>query len=302
MSDAGQLRVAQDAESQFQIFARPGRAIAFARTVRANPLGAVGGGIVLLMVLIALFAPLIARYGMGDYAGIPGHGPSAHNWFGTDKFGRDIFSRVIYGARISFQVGLLSVMLGVVTGLIIGSVSGYLGGWIDTAVQRFVDAAIAFPQLILLLIIVRTLGPSMRNVIIVIAIAIIPSTTRIIRGAALTEKNQLYVEAARAIGASDFRIVLRHVIPNVVPVAIVIATTLLGAAILAESSLSFLGLGIPPPNPSWGVDINISRNSYPINIWAALFPGIAISLTVLGFNFLGDTLRDILDPRLRGAR
>jgi len=303
MSDAGQLQVsAEGAEARFQIFARPGRAITFVRTVRANPLGAVGGGIIVLMVLIALFAPLIARYGMGDYAGIPGHGPSAQNWFGTDKFGRDIFSRVIYGARISFQVGILSVTLGVLTGLIIGSASGYFGGWIDTAVQRVVDAAIAFPQLILLLIIVRTLGPSMRNVIIVIAIAIIPSTTRIIRGAALTEKNQLYVEAARSIGASDTRIVLRHVVPNVVPVAIVVATTLLGAAILAESSLSFLGLGIPPPNPSWGVDISISRNSYPLNIWAALFPGIAISLTVLGFNFLGDTLRDILDPRLRGAR
>ncbi len=302
MSEARQLRTVEEVELRFQIFERPGRVIRFVRTVRANPLGAAGGGIVLLMVLIALFAPLIARYGIGDYAGIPGHGPSGQNWFGTDKFGRDIFSRVIYGARISFQVGILSVMLGVLTGLIVGSASGYFGGWIDTAIQRFVDAAIAFPQLILLLIIVRTLGPSMRNVIIVIAIAIIPSTTRIIRGAALTEKNQLYVEAARSIGASDARIVLRHVVPNVVPVAIVVATTLLGAAILAESSLSFLGLGIPPPNPSWGVDINISRNSYPLNIWAALFPGIAISLTVLGFNFLGDTLRDILDPRLRGAR
>jgi peptide/nickel transport system permease protein len=160
----------------------------------------------------------------------------------------------------------------------------------------------AAPQLILLLIIVRTLGPSMRNVIIIIAIGIVPSTTRIIRGAALAEKNQLYVEAARSSGASDVRIVFRHVIPNVIPVAIVIATTLLGAAILAESALSFLGLGIPPPNPSWGVDISTSRSSFPINVWAALFPGIAISLTVLGFNFFGDTLRDLLDPRLRGAR
>ena len=138
--------------------------------------------------------------------------------------------------------------------------------------------------------------------VLVIAIAIIPSTIRIIRGAALAERNNLYVEAARSIGASDFRIVLRHVIPNVVPVAIVVATTLLGSAILAESALSFLGLGIPPPNPSWGVDISTSRSSFPLNVWAALFPGIAISLTVLGFNFLGDTVRDVLDPRLRGSR
>jgi len=287
---------------QFELYARPSRLLTAFRTLRANPLGGVGLSIVLLMVVIAVFAPLFARYGINEYSAAPSHGPSAHNWFGTDRFGQDIYSRVIYGARISFQVGLLSVLLGVLAGLIIGSTSGYFGGWIDTVIQRFVDAAIAFPQLILLLIVVRTLGPSMRNVIVVIAIAIIPSTTRIIRGAALTEKNQLYVEAARAMGAADFRIVFRHVIPNVVPVAIVVSTTLLGAAILAESALSFLGLGIPPPNPSWGVDISTSRSSFPLNVWAALFPGIAISLTVLGFNFLGDTLRDILDPRLRGAR
>lgn len=290
------------AEGEFALRARPNRVVALLRVLRANPLGAIGAAIILLMVLTALFAPFLARYEINAYAGMPNQGPSGHNWFGTDRFGQDIYSRVVAGARISFQVGVLSVTLGVLAGLIIGSASGYFGGWIDTVVQRFVDAAIAFPQLILLLIVVRTLGPSMRNVIIVIAIAIIPSTTRIIRGAALSEKNQLYVEAARSSGATDLRIVFRHVIPNVVPVAIVVATTLLGAAILAESALSFLGLGIPPPNPSWGVDISTSRASFPINIWAALFPGIAISLTVLGFNFLGDTLRDVLDPRLRGAR
>ncbi len=290
------------AEGEFALRARPNRVVALLRVLRANPLGAIGAAIILMMVLIALFAPFLTRYEINAYAGMPNQGPSGHNWFGTDRFGQDIYSRVIEGARISFQVGVLSVTLGVLAGLIIGSASGYFGGWIDTLVQRFVDAAIAFPQLILLLIVVRTLGPSMRNVIIVIAIAIIPSTTRIIRGAALSEKNQLYVEAARSSGATDLRIVFRHVIPNVVPVAIVVATTLLGAAILAESALSFLGLGIPPPNPSWGVDISTSRASFPLNIWAALFPGIAISLTVLGFNFLGDTLRDVLDPRLRGAR
>ena len=303
MSDVRPLqRTEVPGEPKFELYARPGRLVTALRTLRANPLGAVGASIILLMVLVAVFAPLLARYGINAYAGVPSQGPSAHNWFGTDRFGQDIYSRVIYGARISFQVGVLSVLLGVLTGLVIGSTSGYFGGWVDTIIQRFVDAAIAFPQLILLLIVVRTLGPSMRNVIIVIAIAIIPSTTRVIRGAALAEKNQLYVEAARSSGATDARIIFRHVIPNVIPVAIVIATTLLGAAILAESALSFLGLGIPPPNPSWGVDISTSRNSFPINVWAALFPGIAISLTVLGFNFFGDTLRDVLDPRLRGGR
>lgn len=303
MSDARPLpRTEAPGEPKFDLYARPNRLLTVFRTLRANPLGAVGASIILLMLLIAIFAPLLARYGVNTYAGVPSQGPSAHNWFGTDRTGQDIYSRVVWGARISFQVGVLSVVFGVMAGLIIGSSSGYFGGWIDTIIQRFVDAAIAFPQLILLLIVVRTLGPSMRNVIIVIAIAIIPSTTRVIRGAALAEKNQLYVEAARSSGATDARIIFRHVIPNVVPVAIVIATTLLGAAILAESALSFLGLGIPPPNPSWGVDISTSRNSFPINVWAALFPGIAISLTVLGFNFFGDTLRDVLDPRLRGGR
>lgn len=281
---------------------RRGRLAETLRIFRANPLGAVGGVIILVMVFIAVFAPLIARYGINEYAGMPGQGPSASNWFGTDKFGQDIFSRVVQGTRISFEVGVLSVLLGIIAGLSIGSLSGYFGGWVDTAIQRIVDAAIAFPQLILLLLIVRTLGPSMGNVILVIAIGIIPSTTRIIRSAALAEKNQLYIEAARATGASDLRIVFRHVVPNVFPVAIVVSTTLLGGAILAESALSFLGLGIPPPNPSWGVDISTARNSFPLNISAALFPGIAISLTVLGFNFFGDTLRDVLDPRLRGGR
>lgn len=299
MSSASQIKVV---ELEFGLPPRGNRLYAALRTLKNNPLGAVGLSIIIILAVIAIFAPLIARYPIYAYSGIPGQAPSAHNWFGTDRFGQDIYSRVIYGTRISFQVGVLSVGLGVFAGLVIGSTSGYWGGWADIAIQRVVDAAIAFPQLILLLIVVRTLGPSMRNVIIVIAIAIVPSVTRIIRGAALTERNQLYVEAARSMGASDVRIVVRHVIPNVVPVAIVIATTLLGAAILAESALSFLGLGIPPPNPSWGVDISTSRSSFPINVWAALFPGIAISLTVLGFNFLGDTLRDILDPRLRGAR
>lgn len=299
MSEAGRLQIAAP---QIELRPRRNRVVALLQTFRANPLGAVGAFLILSLVVVGLFAPLIAPYGINEYSGLPAQGPSSAHWFGTDKFGNDIFSRVVNGSRISLEVGMLAVSLGVLTGLTIGATSGYFGGWVDTVIQRFVDAAIAFPQLILLLIIVRTLGPSMRNVIIVIAIGIIPGVTRIIRGASLAQKNNLYVEAVRSVGASDARIVFRHIIPNVVPVAIVLATTLLGGAILAESALSFLGLGIPPPNPSWGVDISTSRTSFPINVWAALFPGIAISLTVLGFNFLGDTLRDILDPRLRGSR
>lgn len=299
MSDAKPLPVTA---TYIDLRPRQNRVVSALRQFKANPLGAVGAGIIITFLIIAVVAPMIAPYEINEYAGIPSQGPSADNWFGTDKFGQDIFSRVLNGARISMQVGILAVALGVIAGLLIGAASGYFGGVIDTIIQRIVDAMIAFPQLILLLIIVRTLGPSLRNVIIVIAIAIVPSTTRIIRSAALAQKNNLYVEAVRAVGASDARIVFRHIIPNVIPVSIVLFSTLLGGAILAESSLSFLGLGVPPPNPSWGVDISTSRTSYPINIAAALFPGLAISLTVLGFNFLGDTLRDILDPRLRGSR
>jgi ABC-type dipeptide/oligopeptide/nickel transport system permease subunit len=261
-----------------------------------------GGLLIVGLIVVGLFAPLIAPYPINQFSGIPGRPPSQAHLFGTDKFGQDIFSRVVYGARISLQVGFFSVGLGTLIGLAIGMTSGYAGGFVDSVVQRGVDTAIAFPQLILLLMVIRVLGPSITNVIIVVAIGIIPGVARVVRGAVLSERQNAYVEAARATGASGTRIIVRHLTPNVLPLAIVIATTLLATAILAEAALSFLGLGIPPPNPSWGADISVARTSFPINTWAALFPGIAISLTVLGFNLFGDTLRDILDPRLRGTR
>lgn len=270
--------------------------------MRANPLGMLGGFLILVLVVTGVFAPLIAPYPINQFSGIPSRGPAPDHIFGTDKFGQDIFSRVVHGARISLKVGFFAVGLGTLAGMAVGIISGYTGGLADTIVQRAVDTAIAFPQLILLLIVIRVLGPSIVNVILVVAIGIIPGVARVVRGAVLSERQNQYVEAARAIGASGPRIMARHLAPNVVPLGIVIASTLLGTAILAEASLSFLGLGIPPPNPSWGADISAARTSFPINTWAALFPGIAISLTVLGFNLLGDTLRDILDPRLRGSR
>jgi peptide/nickel transport system permease protein len=269
---------------------------------RSNPLGLVGLILISALVITGVFAPEIAHHPIDAFAGRPNAGPSGAFWFGTNKFGQDIFSRVVYGARISLKVGFISVIFGTGLGLVIGATSGFRGGILDTVIQRIVDTAIAFPQVVFLLIIIRSLGPSERNVILVIAVLIVPGVTRIIRGAALAQKHNVYIEAARALGASDTRIVFRHVIPNLLPIAIVLATTLLGTAILAESALSFLGLGIPPPNPSWGADISSARTGYPINVSAALFPGLAISLTVLGFNFLGDSLRDILDPRLRGSR
>ncbi len=271
------------------------------RTVRRTPLGALGLLLILVLVFIGVFAPLIAPYEVNEFAGLPNEAPNGTFWFGTDKFGQDLFSRVVFGARISLQVSFLSVIGGTAVGLLVGSFSGYKGGWFDTVIQRAVDTLIAFPALILLLMIVRLMEPSLRNVIITIAIVIIPGVARVVRGAALAERNNQYIEAATALGATDGRILLRHIIPNMLPLAIVISTTLLGTAILAEASLSFLGLGIPPPNPSWGADINAARNSFPINIAQAFFPGLAITLTVLGFNLLGDGLRDVLDPRLRGS-
>ena len=267
---------------------------------KRSPLGAFGLLIILVLVITGIFAPLIARYGVNEFAGLPSEGPSSTFFFGTDKFGQDIYSRVIHGARISLKVSFLSVLGGTVAGLVIGAISGYRGGRLDTVIQRLVDTAIAFPALVLLLIMVRLLDPSLNNVILVIAIVIIPPNARVIRSAALVERNNDYVMAARALGATDMRIMRRHIIPNLIPLAIVLATTLLGTAILAEAALSFLGLGVPPPNPSWGADISDARDTFPVNVPAAFFPGLAITLTVLGFNLLGDGLRDILDPRLRG--
>ena len=266
-----------------------------------NPLGLFGFLVIITLVIVAIFAPLIAPYDVGDFrAGQPTENPSWSHLFGTDGLGRDLFSRVVFGARISLFVAFFSVIGGTVLATIIGIISGYAGGVIDGLIQRAVDTAIAFPILLLLLILAQVLGPSMQTVIFAVGIAIIAPVARVVRGAVLSERNNQYVEAARALGATTPRILFVHIAPNVIALAIIIATTLLGTAILAEAALSFLGLGIPVPNPSWGTDLNLSRAEFPIHIWWAIFPGAAITLTVLGFNLLGDSLRDIFDPRLRG--
>jgi peptide/nickel transport system permease protein len=292
-----------------ELFARPeGRRIgAMARgaltLASRNPLGSFGLLIIVAFLFIAIFAPLLAPYDFKNYlAGQPSEGMSMHHWFGTDRLGRDTLSRDIYGARISLSVAFISVVGGSALGTMFGIISGYNGGFTDSLTQRIVDTAIAFPQLLLLLIIVQTLGPSFRTVVIAIMLGIIPGVTRVVRGAALSEKNNQYVEAARSIGASTPRILFRHILPNVMALAIVIMSTLLGAAILAEAGLSFLGLGIPEPAASWGRDVSVARENFPLRVPAAFFPGAAITLTVLGFNLLGDSIRDIADPRLRGSR
>lgn len=290
----------------------------FLKLMWQNPLGGFGLLVIVMLFMVGIFGPgmsvslpggttvfelpRLAPHTESELIGQVKEDPSLAHPFGTDDVGRDMFSRVIFGARISLMVGFGAVAIGISIGMVLGMASGYFGGWIDNLMQRTVDAIIAFPPLIALLIFIRILGPNMRNVIIVIALFIIFPTLRIVRGAALSEKNNQYIEAARSIGAPWYRMLFRHLAPNILPLGIVLSTSSLAAAILGESALSFLGLGIPVPNPSWGTDISAARNSFPIHIWWALFPGIAISLTVLGFNLLGDTIRDLADPRLRGSR
>lgn len=268
---------------------------------RQNPLGTFGLLIIVMFAIAAVFAPVIAPYAAADInAGDTNEGISTSHFFGTNRSGQDIFSRIVHGSRISLSVAVISVMLGGSVGILLGILSGYMGGFVDSAMQRVVDAAIAFPALLLLLIITQALGPSYWTIVIALMLAVIPGVTRVVRGTVLSEKNNQYVEAARASGAWAPRILLRHVLPNVVALGIIVMTTLLGAIILAEAALAFLGLGIPSA-ASWGRDVNAAR-AFPYHIPAAIFPGLAITLTVLAFNLLGDAIRDIADPRLRGSR
>ena len=269
--------------------------------IRQNPLGLIGFLIIAMLLFVAVFADLIAPYRVGDLqvGGVKAD-PSWSHLFGTDYLGRDMFSRVVHGTRISMTVAFFAVVLGTGIATFLGIVSGYLGGAVDNIIQRSVDTVIAFPQLLLLLILAQLLGPSMQTVIFAVGLGIIAPVARVVRGVVLSERNNQYVEAARALGASTPRILFVHIAPNIVALAIIIASTLFGVAILAEAGLSFLGLGIPVPNPSWGTDVNLARSNFPLHIWWAFFPGAAITLTVLGFNLLGDALRDIFDPRLRG--
>jgi peptide/nickel transport system permease protein len=273
------------------------------RLARRKPLGALGAVIVVGLILLAIFADQIAPYAYDDaIAGARMKPPSAQFWMGTDNLARDIWSRVVYGARISVTVGFATVALVIVLATMIGVTSAYVGGAFDTAVQRIVDAWMSFPALVIVLSLLAALGPGLLNLILALAILGAAGTSRVIRGATLATLQHPYVEAARALGSSHLRIVLRHVLPNVMATIIILATVALGTVILAESALSFLGFGVPPPYPSWGGMLSGSGRSFMYHApWMALCPGAAISLAVFGFNMLGDALRDVLDPRLRGA-
>ncbi len=273
------------------------------RRVVTHPVGAIFGTVILIVMLLAVFAPIIAPYDPIATSREKLLSPSWKYPFGTDNIGRDQLSRIIWGARISLYVGLIAVGLGTVSGTVLGLVSGFLGGTFDLIVQRAVDGMLAIPAIVLAMAIVSVLGANTANALLAIAIVTIPSSSRVVRSAVLAVKANVYVEAAHALGATPRRIMARHVLPNIVAPILILASGSLGGAILAESGLSFLGLGTQPPNPSWGLMLSTSGRQYMESApWLAILPGLAISVTVLSFNMLGDTIRDVLDPRLRGSR
>jgi peptide/nickel transport system permease protein len=280
-----------------------GRWATIGRFGRKKPLGAAGGALMLLMVFTAIFAdPLATHDPIATDAANTLARPSAEHWLGSDHLGRDIYSRIVHGARVSLIVGVLSTLAGAVLGGIVGLLSGYFGGKTDLITQRILDILQGLPLLVLALVMSAALGPSVQNVIIAISVPILPRAARVIRASVLSLREMQYVEAARALGIGHLRIAFRHILPNTVGPFIVLTTAQLGSAILVEASLSFLGLGVPEPYPSWGRMLSVSAAEYAQKApWLVLFPGIAISLAVFGSNLLGDALRDTLDPRLRGA-
>jgi len=303
------------------------------RMARAHPLGVFGLFCILLIVFCAVFADFIMPYDPEAIAvlGEPvKQSPSLDHPFGTDRLGSDTFSRTIFGARIALLIGVVSVVLGMTLGSAVGIASGYFGGVVDSVFQRLIDALLAFPAIVLLLAIIAVIGnedsavrsflndtplpsgtvwgiPNFLDAIIIsmaIGFAIAVGAARVIRGAVLSLKENVYIEAARAMGASDFRIMVRHVLPNVAALIVVLGTIFLPIAILAEAAISFLGIGVPEGTPSWGADLTGNNREDTRNgiWWPVFFPGLALSLVVLGFNLLGDAFRDIADPRLRGGR
>jgi peptide/nickel transport system permease protein len=276
---------------------------AFMRRLSANRLAVVGLAIISVMTLAALFAPWIAPHDpyeqVATDALLP---PSAGHLFGTDNVGRDTFSRVIYGARVSLFVGVTSMILAAIIGIPLGLASGYFGGALDTVAMRAIDALLAFPALLLAIFIVAVLGPSLSNAILAIGIIYIPSFARLTRANVLSLREKEFVEAARCLGASDGQIMQRTILPNCVSSLIVQFTLGVGYAMLIEAGLSFLGLGVQPPTPAWGQMVGLARDFITIAPWLITYPGLAIFLAVLSFNFLGDGLREATDPRLRSAR
>ncbi len=281
--------------------ARPGLGEQLRWFVVRQPLGAAGAVVVLALVLTAIFAPALAPHGPKDTAFAPYVPPGAEFLMGTDHLGRDMLSRVVWGARLSLYVGITSVLFGVTVGALWGIVTAYFGGVSDSASQRVVDSLMALPPIILALALMAALGQSITNVIIALAVLLLPTAARTMRSVVLSIKEIPYVEAARAAGASEWRVIFRHVTPNTLATYIVMFTVNIAYAIVVEAALSFLGLGAPPDEPSWGGMLTAGTQALETAPWMIFFPGLAISLTVFGLNLLGDSIRDLTDPRLRGG-
>ena len=274
------------------------------RLFREKPLGAAGGVIFVLFLLCGIFADVLAPDGMNQIS--PRNrllAPSWSHWFGTDNLGRDMLSRCLYGAQISVIIAFTTATLATFVSVAVGIITGYLGGKIDLVVQRFVDAWMSFPDLIILIVVVSVLGPGVPQIIFTLGCLLGIAGSRIIRSAVVSVRENMYVHAAQSIGASTGRILLRHILPNIMPPIIVLFTTRVGFAILAESGLSFLGLGVPPPTPTWGGMLSGSGRTFMFQgPWLALAPGLCLTVVVYATNVFGDALRDLLDPRMRGSR
>lgn len=272
------------------------------RTFRRNKTAVVGAVVAVAVVLVALLAPVISPYDPLKqnvyYRLTP---PEGAHLFGTDSYGRDVFSRVIYGARVSLLVGISSVLIGIVVGTILGMVAGFLGGRVEAVIMRTVDVLMCFPDLILGLMVMAVLGPGLFKLILTIGIVMTPRFARMAYGSTLTVKQKDYVEAARAVGTPMGRVLFTHVLPNIFGELLVMATLWTGAAIRIEANLSFIGLGVPPPTPTWGNMIRTGVDYLTNAPWLSVFPGLAILITILAFNMLGDGIRDVTDPRLRGG-
>jgi len=265
--------------------------------VRRHIMGVTGLIILGLLILTAIVGPFLVPYDPKSIEFASLQSPSVQHPFGTDLLGRDVFARVVYGARISLGIGFTAVTIAAIGGSLLGAVSAFFGGWIDYLIQRVVEVVMAFPILILLVVLSGAYGASIKNVILILGIAAIPVMSRMVRSIVLSEKEQPYIEAARSLGASNRRILFLYLLPSILPLAAILASLSLGIMILAEAALSFLGLGVPPPNPSWGADMSGNARSYFQQApWLAIFPGLAISLTILGANLVGEAVRDIIDP------
>lgn len=288
------------APTQTELRPSRGRFAQFVRQLARNRAGTIGLAIIVIVGLVAIFAPLVAPYDPYEINRLDRlQGPSWKHLMGTDEFGRDLFSRIVYGARISMGVGIASVAIATLLGAPAGIIAGYFGGWIDSVIMRIADIVYSFPAILLALAITAFLGPNLRNVTLALGVVYAPGMARIVRGPVLAAKEQEYVEASRVIGASNVRIVTLHLLPNVLSPLIVTATITFSFALLSEAALSFLGLGAQPPEASWGVMLSDGRRFMETVPSLAIFPGLAIMVTVLGSNLLGDALRDVLDPRLR---